>query len=58
MTAEATIPLRWIHFREGPEGAGVYVHLADLLHLIDTHGITETVAELEALLTDRIARVT
>jgi hypothetical protein len=49
-----SIPLRWIHFHEGPEGAGVYVHIADLLHMLDTYGWERVRTELEALLDDRL----
>ena len=52
--SDETTPLRWCHFREGPEGPGVYVHLADLLALLDAVGSIHAKAELEALLDERV----
>lgn len=48
MTGET--PLRWIHFRAGPEGAGVYVHIADLLKVADEYGVPFALDELCDLL--------
>jgi hypothetical protein len=53
MTSEDRLPLRWVHFREGPEGAGVYVHIADLLYFIEARGPDAAIAELGVLLSDR-----
>jgi hypothetical protein len=55
LTAEGE-PLRWVHFTHGPDGAGVYVHLADLLALLDRLAPTDARRELEGLLDERVER--
>jgi hypothetical protein len=49
-------PLRWVHFTRGPSGAGVYVHLADLLALLDRIAPDDVRRELQDLLDERVPR--
>lgn len=53
MESEDRLPLRWVHFREGPEGAGVYVHVADLLYLAEARSPDAALNELVTLLEAR-----
>jgi hypothetical protein len=49
-------PLRFVHFTAGPDGPGVYVHLADLLALLDRIDHADVRRALEDLLDERVPR--
>jgi hypothetical protein len=49
-------PLRWLHCTHGPPSPGVYVHLADLLALLDRIDLADVLQELADLLDERVER--